>query len=224
MKNGIFVFGSLLLAVVIFASVYVLNKPTQEQSTDHPKAVNVGSESSALDLSEYFVRPHSYRIGNTMANVTVVEWFDPECESCRAVHPVMEKIISEYQDRVLFVFRYMPYHQGSIFAASALEEAKDLGKFPEALNLLFEHQPVWGSHQAPRADLIPSYLAPLGIPPERLEKEYLNTKHLKAIEMDRDDGEKVGVSGTPTFFVNQVKVRGLDEGMIRAAIEAALAE
>lgn len=225
MKNGVFVFGSLLVAVVAFASFYLLKQPEKEPSAGQPTAVVAESDRSmAPDLAEHFVRPHSHRIGNSMANVTVVEWFDPECESCRAVHPVFKQIISEYQDRVLFVFRYMPYHQGSTFAAAALEEAKEFGKFPEALNLLYEHQPVWGSHHAPRSDLILSYLTPLGIPPERLEKEYLITRHLKVIETDKADGEKVGVTGTPTFFVNQIQIRGLDEETLRAAIETALAE
>lgn len=219
MKNGAFVFGSLLLAAVVFGSLYVLNQPGREQPAG---VVTETSGSRMPDLSEHFIRPHSYRVGNSMAKVTVVEWFDPECESCRAVHPIFKQIITDYQDRVLFVFRYMPYHQGSIFAASALEEANELGKFPEALTLLYEHQPVWGSHHAPRSDLIPSYLTPLGIPPERLEKEYLITKHLKNIETDKADGETVGVSGTPTFFVNQAKIRGLDDESIRAAIETAL--
>jgi protein-disulfide isomerase len=157
-----------------------------------------------------------------MARVMVVEWFDPECESCRAIHPIFEKIVSDYKDRVHFVLRYMPYHAGSMVAASALEEAREHGKFDEALNLLFEKQPEWGDHHQPRPELIPTYLVSLGIPKNKLEREYLLKKHSEKIRMDESDGKSVGVRGTPTFFVNGMMLQELGDRPLRAAIDSAL--
>jgi protein-disulfide isomerase len=139
------------------------------------------------------------------------------------MHPVVKKIISDYSDRVLFVIRYMPYHQGSMFAASALEEARELGKFEEALSVLFEKQPEWGNHQQPRPDLIPQYLIKLGIPAERLDREKLIAKHGEKIRMDQEDGNKVGVQGTPSFFINEKPLKELGGDQLRAAIEQELA-
>lgn len=172
--------------------------------------------------SEYFVRPHSQSMGNKESKVLVVEWFDPECESCREIHPIFKKIIADYKDKVHFVSRYMPYHANSMFAASALEESKEFGKYEAALDLLFEKQPEWGDHHNPRPELIAAYLEKIGIPKKNLEKEALIKKHQEKILLDQSDGQKVGVTGTPEFFVNGVIVGELSDRAIRQAIEIAL--
>jgi hypothetical protein len=52
--------------------------------------------------------------------------------------------VANYADRPLFVVRYMPSHKNSLYAAAVLEEARQQGKFNEALDILFEKQPEWG--------------------------------------------------------------------------------
>ena len=169
-----------------------------------------------------FVPGQSASYGNLMARVVMHEWLDPECEGCRAMHPIFKRIVADYSDRVLFVVRYMPLHKNSLYAASVLEEARELGKFAEALEILFEKQPEWGSHRDPRPELIPTYLGPLGIPEEKVERSYVVQKHGAKVKRDEDDAVRAGVTGTPTFFVNGQKVPKLSEEAIRAEIEKAL--
>lgn len=211
MKNKIFVLIAAILAVVGFFLAKNLNH------TSHGVATRASSMTE-----DRFVKPHSPSFGNPLGRVTVVEWFDPECEACRLIHPIMTKIISEYKDRVQFIFRYMPYHGNSMYAAAALEEAKEFGQYEQALDLLFETQPEWGNHHQPQPELIPKFLATLNIPKEKLGKEYLLGKHGEKIRMDEADGNAVGVRGTPTFFVNGHMLQELGEEQLRAAIEAAL--
>ncbi len=211
MKNKIFLLVAVAVALVAVVAFSMLNKPTSSAPTP-----------SAALSAEQFARPHSPRFGNTLGRVTVVEWFDPECESCRVMHPIFKKIVADYKDRVHFVLRYMPYHPGSMYAASALEEAREHGKFEEALDILFEKQPEWGDHHQPRPELIPTYLVGLGIPKEKLERETVIAKHAEKIRMDEQDGEAVGVRGTPTFFVNGQMIPQLGDQPLRAAIESAL--
>ncbi len=210
MKNKVFVIAALGFAALAFfgAKYFAPPKPAVASLAPVP--------------SESFVRTHSPRMGNTLARVTVVQWFDPECEACRAIHPIYKKIVSDYQDKVHFVLRYMPYHPGSLFAATALEEARELGKFEEALDLLFEKQPEWGDHHAPNSDLIPTYLVTLGIPKDKLDRSYLEKKHGEKVRLDETDGKAVGVRGTPTFFVNGVMLQQLGEQPLREAIDIAL--
>jgi protein-disulfide isomerase len=211
MKNKLFVLGAVALAALALI-VLKFSKPSQTLNEPVPERVAQVS----------LVRAHSPTFGNTLARVTVVEWFDPQCEACRAIHPAVKKIMNDYSDRVRFVFRYMPYHSGSMIAASALEEARELGKFKEALELLFEKQPEWGDHHQPRTDLIPGYLATLGIPKDKLDREYLLKKHTETIRLDEADGNGVGVQGTPTFLVNGQPLSELGEEPLRAAIDSAL--
>ena len=170
------------------------------------------------------IRFHSVSYGNPQARVTVVEFFDPECESCREMHPIMKSLISEYGQKVRFVYRYMPLHHNSLLASAALEEARELNKFDEALELLFEHQPIWGSHANPQPELIVEYLQELGIPRGRLESKYLIEKHSQQIQIDKEDGISLGVQRTPTIFVSGKELHELGEAPLREAIEQALAK
>lgn len=216
MKNKTFVLVAGAIAIVVFGALFLFSNRNQEPAQ--------ASQTPSTSGPALFLRPHSPSFGNALARVTVTEWFDPECESCRVVHPFVKSIIKDYEDRVRFVLRYMPYHHNSMYAASALEEAKELGKFSEALDLLFEKQPEWGSHQQPRPELIPTYLATLGIPAEKLEREYLLKKHSDKIRLDEADGNALGVRGTPSFFVNGQPIRELSEEALREAIKIALSQ
>jgi protein-disulfide isomerase len=211
MKNKIFVAGVAVICILGF----IILKNNSSPSTK--PAVQTG-------LIENFIRPHSPTFGNSLGRVTVVEWFDPQCESCRMIHPAFKKIISDYKDRVHFVLRYMPYHDGSLYAASALEEAKEFNKFEEALDLIFASQDEWGNHEQPQPELISDYLVKLGIPKARLEKNYLLEKHSEKIRMDEADGKAIGVDGTPTFFVNGQIMSELGDQQLRDAIDGALSD
>jgi protein-disulfide isomerase len=134
----------------------------------------------------------------------------------------VKKLMKEYQDRVHFVIRYMPYHGNSMYAASALAEAWEMSKFESALDVLFEKQPEWGDHHQPRPDLIPGYLESVGFSKDKTTAEYLIQKHGDKVKMDEADGRRVGVQGVPSFYVNGRALNGLGEKPLRAAIEDAL--
>ncbi len=212
MRNKIFVLAVAILGV---GSFLFLKNTSDNAPMPTPAAISAPT-------GENFIRPHSPSFGNRMARVTVIEWFDPECESCAAVHPIFAKIIEEYKDRVHFVLRYMPYHGNSVYAACALEEARELGKFEQAMDVLFANLPEWGDHHQPKPELIPVLLAKIGIPKEKLERDYLIQKHSAKISIDEADGKLVGVRGTPTFFINGQMLRHLGEEPLRFAIEEAL--
>jgi protein-disulfide isomerase len=212
MKNRSLVIGLIAMVIAGLTALWLYPKSTQN---DGPVA------KPGPSTSNHAVRD-SPTFGTMMSRVVVVEWFDPECEGCRAVHPGFEKIISDYSNRVHFVLRYMPFHKNSLYAAAVLEEARELGKFKEALDILFEKQPEWGSHGAPRPDLIPVYLEKLGIPKEKLERSYVIQKHGAKIKRDEDDGLKAGVTATPTFFINGQPLAELGDRQLRAAIDRAL--
>jgi protein-disulfide isomerase len=213
MKNKMFVFGVVLLALGLFAAMKL-----------YAPAVAPVASVAPLDSAASLIRPHSVSYGNTMARVSVVEWFDPACEACREIYPAFKRLISKYSDRVHFVLRYMPYHEGSLFAAAVLEEAREIGKFDEALHVLFEKQPEWASHHAPRPELIPNYLSKLGLAADQLDSDEMVKKHGEKIKLDESDGNRLGVRGTPSFFINGQRVLRFDENNLTGAIEGAIEE
>lgn len=169
-----------------------------------------------------FVRPHSPRLGNENAKVYLIEFLDPECESCRAFYPFVKSLLSEFDGKVQLVVRYATYHRNSAFAVKILEASRKQGKYWETLNLLFENQPSWGDHHNPRPELIWEYLPSIGLDLEKIRADLEDPSTLKIIEQDQADGIQLGVRGTPTFFVNGKPLEQFGEESLRAALQSAI--
>jgi protein-disulfide isomerase len=212
-KNYIFIGVILLVAILGFFFSARVFQGTQKDTAQ--------SQASSVNMKD-LIKDHSPTMGPKDAPVQIVEFLDPECESCRQMDPVVKGLLKEYEGKIFFVLRYMPYHSNSMLAAVSLEEAREQGKYWEALSTLFFHQPEWGAHHDPRPELIAKYLIELGIKPESLKEAKLLEKHKWKVDLDRADGEKVGVSGTPTFFVNGKMQTQIGYESLKAAIESHL--
>ncbi len=161
------------------------------------------------------VRPDSPTLGPADAPVTLVEFLDPECESCGAFHPTLKKILKDYDGKVRLVVRYMPFHPNSVLAANVTEAAGEQGKYWEMQELLFRRQAEWGEihghggHAAatpvrrePAGVLFERYAAELGLDVERVRAAVAANRYAAKVERDKRDGQTLGVTKTPTFFVN----------------------
>ena len=85
------------------------------------------------------------------------------------------------------MLRYLPPHTYSALAAASLEEAREIGRYDEALDVLLENQPIWGAREKPKADLIAGYLESLGVDARALERHYVIPKQLRKLEKDKAD-------------------------------------
>ncbi|MCC6533138.1 MAG: thioredoxin domain-containing protein [Burkholderiales bacterium] len=213
---------TIVIAIVAIVAGVAYGLWPRTSDSPPPRAQQPAAPAKPAASPFAFAPGQSPSYGNLLARVVVHEWLDPECEACRAMQPIFKRIVADYSDRVLFVVRYIPLHKNALYAAAVLEEARESGKFTEALEILFEKQPEWGSHRDPRPELIAGYLEPLGIPKAKLERSYVVQKHAAKVKRDEDDGVRAGVTGTPTFFVNGQKVPTLSEEALRAAIERSL--
>lgn len=207
-KNKQFIGITLIALILGFAGLaYIYNSQNQP-----PPAPVI----SSADL----IKDHSPRMGPADAQVQFVEFLDPECEACRVMDPIVKGLVKEFEGKILFVVRYMPFHENSKFAAVHLEETRDSGRYWEALSNLFYKQPEWGSHQNPRPDLIPGFLKEMGF--DLPTSDVLMEKHGWKVDIDAADGKKVGVKGTPTFFINGKIVNDISYTALKSAIQAEL--
>ncbi|MEZ0392033.1 MAG: thioredoxin domain-containing protein [Pseudobdellovibrionaceae bacterium] len=209
--NKFFVIAILALAAIGFA-VFKFSYQDQQQS-DAPQV-------ASSDL----IKEHSPSLGPVDAPVQIVEFLDPECEACRALDPMVKGLMKQYEGKVRLVVRYMPFHGNSLLAATSLEEARDQGKYWEALSTLFYYQPQWGDHHNPKPELIAKYLIDLGIKPETLKEASLMQKHKWKVDLDFEDGKKVGVKATPTFFINGKMLTEIGYEPLKKAIESELSK
>lgn len=186
-----------------------------------PSAQNDSPEESTVDPS-ILIRSDSPIAGPADAPVTIVEFLDPECESCRAMAPVVKDVLQQYPNQVRLVVRYFPLHQNSVLAAAVTEAAGQQGKYWEMQELLFTRQPEWGEQREPQMALFTNYALTLGLDIERWTADSANADIQAKIERDRVDGVALGVQGTPTFFINGRQLRMLSADALHAAIQAEL--
>ena len=189
-----------------------------------------GERKSVATADGPLVRPDSPSLGPADAPVTIVEFLDPECESCRAFNPTVKKLLKEYDGKVRLVVRYMPLHPNSRLAASYTEAAGEQGRYWEMQDIMFRRQPEWGDRhgqpapagQPPPAVLFERYAAEIGLDVARLRDSVAQNRFASKIERDLKDGQGLGVTRTPTFFVNGRQLARLGEQDLKSLIEEEL--
>jgi protein-disulfide isomerase len=142
--------------------------------------------------------------------VSVVEYLDLECPSCRAAHPGVEKLKGEYGDRVTFTIKHFPIpsHRNAELAAVAVEAAGAQGKRDEMFKLMFSSQQEWGGRQTSQRAVFVQFAQQLGLDPAAFEKALDDSALREQVLASRTEGAKLGVTGTPTFFINGTKFTG----------------
>lgn len=157
--------------------------------------------------------------GNDKALVTIVELSDYACPYCSKAHATVEALVKEYQGRVrLAAFEYpLPFHTTAAPAAKWAFAAGEQGKYWEARDLLFNNQ-----KKLDDAGLL-ALAGTLGLDLERLEKDRTSQAAADHVEAGMKLGKSLGAQGTPTFFVNGVRVVGAQSAeSFRATIDEEL--
>lgn len=207
------------IAMVLFAAVAVLaaaNRSDDETSTTESEPTAVGGD---VEL----VRDDSQRISDAPEDsVAFVEFLDFECEACRAAHPAVTELRATYGSEVSFVVRNFPLHNNSEAAARAAEAAAAQGMFIEMMDLLFETQPEWGEKTRSQEDVFFGFAEQLGLDMDRFREVYDDPATVEKIRRDQVDGQALGVSGTPTFFLDGVKLEPTSFEDLVTAIEQAI--
>ena len=164
--------------------------------------------STPKERAQRLVRPDSQRLSEAEdGKATFVEFLDFECEACGAAYPAIEEMRQRYGDRITFVVRYMPLHANSEAAARAAEAAADQGKFEEMYNRLFQTQTQWGEQQTSMESTFFGFAEDLGLDMQRFREVYDDPATVARVRRDQKDGEALGVTGTPTFFLNGEKLQ-----------------
>lgn len=157
--------------------------------------------------------------------VTVVEFLDFECEACGAFYPIVEDLREQFAGEITYVVRYFPLpgHFNSKNAAIAAEAAARQGRFEDMYHRLFETQAEWGEAQESRASLFRSFAEDLGLDIAAYDAAVADRSTTERVELDFEEGRALGVSSTPTFFIDgqPAELQKWDdlENAIRAAVD-----
>jgi len=164
----------------------------QELSAKYPVEVLLEPFRVAVDTGEAPLR------GRPDAPVTIVEFSDFQCPFCVRARPAVNRVRQVYGDDVRFAFRHFPlsFHDQAPKAGEAVACAGEQGKFWEM------HDRLWESAgQLQPADL-KEHAAAVGLDAGAFAQCLDSSRNAAVVERDTEAGARLGVSGTPAFFIN----------------------
>lgn len=167
-------------------------------------------------------------LGSPTASVVVEEFADFQCGSCGAAHPVMKEIQSTYGSKIKMIFRNfpLPMHDKAYDAAVAAEAAGMQGKFWDMHNQLFTNQQTWASPSANAKQLWADYAQKIGLNVQQWQSDMVGMAAKSRVDQDIARGKGVGVSSTPSVYINGVLIPYPDVNVagLRKIIDAKLQE
>ena len=133
------------------------------------------------------------------ALVVVAAFADFQCPFCHVVVPALERIVRRYKGRVVLCFKHFPtqmHGKNSVMSARAAVAASLQGKFWDMLHVLYKHR----KHQTPAE--VERYAASVGLDMPRFRRDRDSRATRRMVALDKRQGLKFGVKGTPTIFLD----------------------
>jgi len=139
----------------------------------------------------------AYTNGSPDAQVTMVEFADYECPYCQKVNPQIQQMKKEYGDKLTIVFKDfpLPMHHSSEKAAEAARCAGEQGKFWQYHDVLFYSKQL-------DVDALKEHARVINLDAERFDTCLDSGSQAAAVKKDLEEAESLGLTGTPSFFVN----------------------
>jgi len=144
------------------------------------------------------------QIGPDDAAVSLVAFSDFECPYCRRVLPTIRQIHDEYGDRVRVLFKHYPLtiHPNAMGAHIAAEAAHRQGQFWEMHDLIFSNPNDLSN------DAFEKYANILGLDIDVFRRDVISDEVRVRVQKDVAEARRLGVRGTPGFFVNGIFISG----------------
>lgn len=209
-KVSIHVFGLVFAASMFGSLIFTSCSPSPSNTSNTTKpAANTAAPKAAQTIppnSPPGAEPPE-QSGSATATVKLEEFADLQCGACAAAHTVLNDIKSMYGSRIHFIYRNfpLPMHDKGYDAALAATAAGMQGKFWDMQNLLFSNQKTWASDPAYKQTW-KGYAQKIGLDVGKWESDMAGQPAKNRVEADLARGKAVGISSTPTLFINGTAV------------------
>lgn len=163
------------------------------------------------------------KVGQDDAKVKLIEFSDFQCPYCKVLHPTINQALSEYGDKIQFVFKQFPlsFHPQAQNAALASECANEQGKFLAYADKLFETQDSWGKTTGTQS--FKNLAVQMGLQSSQFSTCLDSKKYQDKISADLTEGQSFGISGTPAIFINnRFQTGAVDYATLKGIIDSEL--
>jgi len=193
-----------VVVLIIFASSVFSSFSFREKNSSFPE-----------------IKAKNPSLGKKNAPVKIIEFGDFSCPYCRLLNDYFNQLYSEYgSEKIIIVWKDFPLynlHDYSVEAAQAARCAQKQGKFWEMHDLLFKNQSSFSP------EFFISLASSLNLDTNKFIKCVNNNETLSWIEEDVKEGKRLGVNGTPHFYVNNYKITELiDYSQLKELVDSFL--
>ena len=205
---AIFIFGfSAWFGWLVFADVRAIKNGSLKPLTNFSNkfSARAGSTGITTTSTQALVRPDSAYHGDANSQITFVEFGDFSCPFCEQEFPIIRPFIESHPG-IKFVFRDFPLteiHPQAFRAAEAARCANEQGKFWAYHDQLYLNQQDFSDAA------LSKYAQTVGLGAEQFKTCLTTEKYKQQILRDMQDGAALGVRGTPTFFIQGIKIEGV---------------
>jgi protein-disulfide isomerase len=143
--------------------------------------------------------------GAEKAPLTVVKFEDFQCPFCKQVQPTFNELLSRYNGKVRLVHKDLPLesiHPQARQAAEAARCAYEQGKFWEY------HDKLYATSPKASGDDLKSYAKEVGLNVDSFDRCFTSGKYKAVVQQDLNEGVQLGLTGTPTIFINGREISG----------------
>lgn len=176
-----------------------------------PEIDNVQVGDVKADARE-LIKEAAFKAGNSEAPIKIVEFGDYQCPACRAADPEVRSLLnSDYASKFEYGFVHFPLtgiHPNARASAQAVEAAGKQGKYWEMAELVFTRQDNWSTSSSPES-YFETLASELGLNVDQWKDDLDALDSRARIEKGMALGQAIGVSSTPTFFINDQKLSGV---------------
>lgn len=227
MKNNNFLIV-LLIVISLFAG-YLYAKVQTAEKTQNTTVQQGAAQGTPVPAKVDVGSGHLPLKGNKNSKVKIVEFADFRCPFCERFYTTVEQqLLKDYVDtgKVSFSFRHYAFlGPASVLAANASECANEQGKFWDFYDYLYKNQPAETDISMYTNDNFSSTAGNMGMDSSKFKSCLDSNKYDKKVSSDLSDGQKAGVNGTPTVFVNGVPIVGAQPyDVFKRAIDQELAK
>lgn len=159
------------------------------------------------------VSPSSHVEGKGSSGITLLEYGDYQCPYCQQYHSVVKAVQEQFNDTIFFQFRNFPLeslHKNARAAARAVEAADLQNAFWGMHNLIYENGDPngvtgWVASSDPLS-FFSDYAEQLGLDVAKFKEDFASSQVNDVINADIADANKLGITGTPTFYLDGKKM------------------
>lgn len=210
----------IVVVFIIFASIiFIANRGKIDVSSLDPNKIMPASADSG-DIADHV-------LGNKDSKVVMIEYGDFQCPTCSTVAENIKIVTERHKDQLAFVFRNFPItsiHPNALAASATAEAAGLQGKYWEMNDKIFTSQNTWTNLSAiDRTSYFNELARGLGLNLESFTNDISSERVSQKIAFDQALAKKVGVSGTPTVYING-EIIPLDKLTDEAKLETVISE